>query len=253
MEKNPMTAIYALWLREVKRYSRSPIQIVISLAQPMFYLLILGFGFSPVFQRAGAGSYLQFIAPGVIGMSILFSSIFSGMGLLWDRQFGFLKETLVAPVPRNVIMIGRTLGGATVASIQGTLVMIICLIAGFRPFSLPSIPVAFLFMLMIAVVFGALGTAVGSVLQDMQGFQMIMTFMVMPIFFLSGALFPLANLPAVLALLTRLDPLSYGIDGLRGSLISVSHFGATMDVVVLAIAASIFLAIGTYFFSRIEI
>ena len=95
-----MTAIYALWLREVKRYSRSPVQIVTSLAQPLLYLLILGFGLGPVFQKAGSGSYLQFIAPGVIGMSILFSSIFSGVGLLWDRQFGFLKETMVAPVPR---------------------------------------------------------------------------------------------------------------------------------------------------------
>src|SRR5579871_2944555 len=154
-----MTAIYALWLREIKRYTRSPIQIVISLAQPMLYLLILGFGLGPVFQRAGSGSYLQFVAPGVIGMSILFSSIFSGVGLLWDRQFGFLKETLVAPVPRIRIMIGRTLGGATVAVIQGTLVMIVCLIAGFRPSSIGYLPVAFLFMVMIAVVFGALGTA----------------------------------------------------------------------------------------------
>src|ERR1041385_7246514 len=152
-----MTAIYVLWLRELKRYFRSPIQIVISLAQPLFYLLILGFGLSPVFQSAGRGSYLQFIAPGIIGMSILFSSVFSGMGLLWDRQFGFLKETLVAPVPRTRIMLGRTLGGATVAAIQGTLVMIVCLIAGFRPLSLPYVPIAFLFMLMIAVVFGALG------------------------------------------------------------------------------------------------
>jgi ABC-2 type transport system permease protein len=248
-----MTAIYALWLREVKRYTRSPIQIVISLAQPTFYLLILGFGLSPVFQRAGAGSYIQFIAPGVIGMSILFSSIFSGVGLLWDRQFGFLKETLVAPVPRTRIMLGRTLGGATVALIQGTLVLIVTMIAGFRPHSAIELPVAFLFMLMIAVVFGALGTAIGSVLQDMQGFQMIMTFMVMPIFFLSGALFPLTNLPATLAVITSLDPLSYGVDGLRGALISASHFGATMDVAVLALAASVFLALGTYFFSRIEI
>lgn len=248
-----MTAIYALWLRELKRYARSPIQIVVSLAQPMFYLLILGFGLSPVFQSAGRGSYVQFVAPGIIGMSILFSSIFSGMGLLWDRQFGFLKETLVAPVPRIRIMLGRTLGGASVAVIQGTLVMVICLIAGFRPFSLHSIPVALLFMLMIAVVFGALGTAIGSLLQDMQGFQMIMTFIVMPIFFLSGALFPLTNLPKALGLLTSLDPLSYGVDGLRTALIAASHFGATMDVVVLAVAASVFLAIGTYFFSRIEI
>src|SRR6188472_3611265 len=109
-----MSAIYILWLRELKRYVRSRAQIVASLGQPTLYLLILGFGLGPVFQRAGNGSYLQFVAPGVIGMSILFTSIFSGVGLLWDRQFGFLKETLVAPVPRIKVMIGRTLGGATI-------------------------------------------------------------------------------------------------------------------------------------------
>src|SRR3989442_12956386 len=131
-----MGTIYILWLREMKRYGRSRAQIVASLGQPMLYLLALGFGLGPVFQRSGQGSYLQFVAPGVVGMSILFMSIFSGIGLLWDRQFGFLKETLVAPVPRLHIMIGRTLGGATVALVQGTLVLTVCLVAGFRPQSL---------------------------------------------------------------------------------------------------------------------
>jgi ABC-2 type transport system permease protein len=248
-----MAVIYALWLREVKRYLRSPVQIVVSLGQPMLYLLILGFGLGPVFQQAGSGSYLQFIAPGVIGMTVLFSSVFSGVGLLWDRQFGFLKETLVAPVPRTQIMLGRTLGGATVAVIQGTLVLLVCLAAGFRPASLAALPLAFGFMLLIAVVFGALGTAIGSVLQDMQGFQLIMNFLVMPIFFLSGALFPLANLPGPLAVLTSLDPLAYGIDGIRGALIHASHFGAVLDAGVLFASAAVFLAIATRLFSRIEI
>jgi ABC-2 type transport system permease protein len=248
-----MAAIYALWLRELKRYSRSPVQVIVSLGQPMLYLLILGFGLGPIFQKAGSGSYLQFVAPGVIGMTILFASIFSGVGLLWDRQFGFLKETLVAPVPRTRIMLGRTLGGATVAVIQGTLVMIVCLIAGFRPFSMTALPMAFVFMILIAVVFGALGTAIGSVLQDMQGFQLIMNFLVMPIFFLSGALFPLANLPKALSFLTSLDPLSYGVDGLRSALISTSHFGAAVDIAVLCGVGTVFLALGTYLFSRIEI
>ena len=248
-----MSAIYVMWLREMKRYSRSPVQVVVSLGQPLLYLLILGFGLGPVFQSAGRGSYLQFVAPGVVGMTILFSSIFSGVGLLWDRQFGFLKETLVAPVPRLHIMVGRTLGGATVAVIQGTLVMTICVLAGFRPVHWVALPVAFAFMLLIAIVFGALGTAIGSVLKDMQGFQLIMNFLVMPIFFLSGALFPLANLPAPLHFLTSADPLSYGIDGVRGSLLGVSHFGIGLDMLVLCVAALIFLAISTRMFSRIEV
>src|SRR6185437_1139721 len=173
-----MNAIYILWLRELKRYIRSRTQIAASLGQPLLYLLALGFGLGPIFQKSGHGSYLQFIAPGVIAMTVLFTSIFSGIALLWDRQFGFLKETLVAPVPRITIMIGRTLGGATVAMIQGVLVIIVCLIAGFRPVNLAAVPLAFGFMLLIAVVFGALGTAIGSVLQDMQGFQLIMNFLV---------------------------------------------------------------------------
>src|ERR1041384_5134536 len=160
-----MMAIYILWLRELKRYSRSRAQIVASLGQPLLYLVVLGFGLGPVFQRAGQGSYLQFVAPGVIGMSVLFASIFSGIGLLWDRQFGFLKETLVAPVPRLHIMVGRTLGGATTALAQGTLVLAVCLAAGFRPHDLAAVPLAILFMALIAVVFAALGTAIGSALR----------------------------------------------------------------------------------------
>src|SRR5215472_15012691 len=175
-----MHAIFILWLREVKKYTRSRAQIVASLGQPLLYLLVLGFGLGPVFQKAGYGSYLQFVAPGVIGMTVLFTSVFSGIALLFDRQFGFLKEVLVAPVPRILIMIGRTLGGATVAILQGLLVVIVCLIAGFRPVSATTLPVAFLYMLLIAVSFGALGTAFGSVIQDMQGFQMVMNFVVLP-------------------------------------------------------------------------
>src|ERR1044072_9134142 len=115
-----MAVVLALWLREVKRYLRLRTQIFASLGQPLMYLLVLGFGLGPVFEKAGQGDYLQFVAPGVVGMTVLFSSIFSGVGLLWDRQFGFLKETLGAPVPRVQIMIGRTLGGATTATAQGT-------------------------------------------------------------------------------------------------------------------------------------
>src|SRR6202453_1958462 len=143
-----MGVIYILWLRELKRYTRSRAQMIASLGQPVLYLLALGFGMGPVYQQAGHGSYLQFLAPGVIGMTVLFSSIFSGMGLLWDRQFGFLKETLVAPVPRLQIMIGRTLGGATVAVLQGLLVTVVCVIAGFRPVNIATVPIALGFMLL---------------------------------------------------------------------------------------------------------
>jgi ABC-2 type transport system permease protein len=248
-----MNAIYILWLREVKKYGRSRVQIIASLGQPLLYLLVLGFGLGPVYQKAGGGSYLQFMAPGIVGMAVLFTSVFSGIALLWDRQFGFLKETLVAPVPRIYVMIGRTLGGATVAMLQGTLIVVVCLIAGFRPVSLLGIPLGFAFMALIAIVFAALGTSIGSSLQDMQGFQLIMNFLVLPIFFLSGALFPLNNLPKALSFVTKLDPLSYGVDGLRAALIGTSHFGAIVDAVVLAVVAVGLLGLGAWRFSKIEI
>jgi ABC-2 type transport system permease protein len=186
-------------------------------------------------------------------MGILFTSIFSGIGLLWDRQFGFLKETLVAPVPRLQIMAGRTLGGATIAIIQGTLVLIVCLLAGFRPQGLAAIPVAFLFMALIAIVFAALGTAIGSTLRDMQGFQMIMNFLIMPIFFLSGALYPLANAALPLRIATQLDPLSYGVDGLRGAFVGLAQIGVAIDVLVLGVLGAAFLVLGAWAFSRIQV
>src|SRR5215212_10254127 len=150
-----VSAIYILWLRELKRYSRSRAQVVASLGQPLMYLLALGFGLGPVFRKAGEGSYLQFVVPGVVAMTVLFSSVFSGMGLLWDRQFGFLKETLVAPVPRIQIMFGRTLGAATVAVLQGLLVLAVCFIAGFRIAGLARLPLALVFMALIACAFSA--------------------------------------------------------------------------------------------------
>ena len=248
-----MSAIYILWLRELKRYVRSRAQIVASLGQPLLYLVALGFGLGPVFQKAGRGNYVQFVAPGIIAMTVLFSSIFAGVGLLWDRQFGFLKETLVAPVPRIQIMLGRTLGAATVAMIQGLLVAIVCLVAGFRPVDLKTVPVALLFMALIACLFAGLGTAIGSVLQNIQGFQLIMNFLVMPIFFLSGALYPLENLPGVLSVITSLDPLAYGVDGLRTTLIGVSHFGMAVDASVLVVTAIVVLFVGSHLFSKIEV
>ncbi|MBV9926052.1 MAG: ABC transporter permease [Acidobacteria bacterium] len=248
-----MRVVYILWLREVKKYLRSRTQIVASLGSPIMYLGVLGFGLGPVFQRAGEGSYLQFMAPGVIGMTVLFSSMFGGIALLWDRQFGFLKETLVAPVPRLWIMAGRTLGGATVATFQGLLIFAVSLVAGFRPVSVWALPAALGVLVLTAVVFAALGTAIGSTLKDMQGFQLVMNFMVMPIFFLSGALYPLANLPKALAVLTRVDPLTYGVDGVRGALSGITHFGISWDFGALAFVAVLLLGVGAWRFSKIEI
>ena len=248
-----MSVIYILWLRELKRYIRSRAQILASLGQPVLYLVVLGFGLSPVFQKAGQGNYMQFVAPGIIAMAILFNSIFSGVGLLWDRQFGFLKETLVAPVPRIQVMLGRTLGAATVAVVQGLLVTLVCFGVGFRPADYRQLPLALLFMGLIAALFASVGTAIGSTLQSIQGFQMVMSFLVMPIFFLSGALYPLDNVPAALRVVVSLDPLAYGVDGLRAALIGISHFGLAADAAVLVVSAALLLLLGSYLFSKIQV
>jgi len=247
-----MHAIYIMWLREVKRFIRSKSRIVGALGQPLLFLIALGYGLGPVFAKAGQGNYLEFIAPGIIGMTIIFTAIFNGMQVIWDRQFGFLKETMVAPVSRLSIMFGRTLGGATVSSAQGILVLILATIAGFRPVSLLGIAPALVVMLLIALLFSALGIMVASLLKDMQGFQLIMNFLVMPLVFLSGAFFPLNNVPSALLWVVRFDPLSYGIDALRYFLIGIATFPLMLDISVLIAVTAIFLALGSYFFSSIE-
>jgi ABC-2 type transport system permease protein len=247
-----MRTIYVLWLRQIKRYLRSKSRIVGALGQPVLFLVALGFGFGPIFQKAGQGNYIQFLAPGIIAMSILFTSIFSGIEVVFDRQFGFLKETLVAPVSRFGIMFGRTLGGATVATFQGVVILLISLLIGFRP-HLGGILLALIMMGLIAILFTALGTAIASRMTDMHGFQLIMNFLVMPLFFLSGAFFPLTGLPRALEIIVKIDPLTYGVDGIRGALVGLSHFGLPMDFVILTVITLVILAIGSWLFSKIQI
>jgi ABC-2 type transport system permease protein len=248
-----LQTIYIMWLRELKKFWRSPSRIIGALGQPILFLLALGYGFGSMFQAAGQGSYFQFLVPGIIGMAIIFASIFNGMQIIWDRQFGFLKETLVAPVSRIAIMLGRTFGGATVATVQGCIVFALTLLFGFHPYSWALVVPAIIVMFSIASLFSALGITVASFVKDMQGFQLVMNFLVMPMFFLSGALFPLTNIPLLLRALATIDPLSYGVDGIRALLINVSHFGIATDATVLLVMASVFLGLGSYCFTKLEV
>lgn len=247
-----MSTIYVMWLRHMLRYFRSPARIVAALAQPLLYMLAFGYGFGRIYRMAGQGDYLTFLAPGILGMSILFTSIFSGMDLIWDRQFGFLRETLAAPVSRLNVMLGRIAGGATVATFQASIVLVLAVVFGFRPHDWLLLAPALLTMFLVAFLFTTLGTWFAAMLTDFQGFQMIMNFLVMPMFFLSGAMFPLNNVPPVLAMIARFDPLSYGVDAFRGLLGGVSHFGLGLDFAVLAVMTSVLVALGGRAFSRIE-
>jgi ABC-2 type transport system permease protein len=247
-----MRVIYIMWWRQLIRQWRAKGRLVGALGQPLLFLLAFGFGFGPVFQRAGEGSYLQFIAPGIISMGVIFSAMFSGIELIWDRQFGFIKETLVAPVPRWQIMFGRACGGATVALLQATLVALISLAVGFRVESTAHLLLALVYASLVALMFTALGTAIASVVEDFQAFPLVMNFLVMPLFFLSGALFPLQGVPAALATVARFNPVAYAVDGVRGALTGVWHFGAPLDLAVLVAMTAVLLAVSTALFARVE-
>jgi len=247
-----MNTIYILWLRQLKKYIRSTPRIIGSLGQPLLFLLVFGFGFGKIFAAGGGGNYIQFLVPGIVSMTVIFTAIFGGIELIWDRQFGFLKETMVAPVSRFSIMLGRTFGGASVAVIQGIAVLIISFLVGFRMNNLLMIFPALIFMFLVAFFFTALGTIIASKLTDMQAFPIIMNFVVMPLFFLSGSIFPLNTAPKALQVLGKLDPLTYGIDGLRYVFIGVSAMNPWTDFFVLLVLCLVILLIGKYFFEKME-
>ena len=223
-------AIYIVWWRDLIRYWRDRARVGASLAQPLLYLVIFGSGLASSLGGgfgASAGvagvSYTTFIFPGVISMSVLFTSIFGAMSIVWDREFGFMRELLVAPIDRSAIAIGKTLGGATQAMIQGLIVLVL---APFVGVVLSPAVVLLVVVLAFVLAFGlsAMGVALASYMRTMQGFQVVMNFLMMPMFFLSGALFPLVGLPGWMTVLTRLNPASYGIDPIRRVLLGSSGF-----------------------------
>ncbi len=199
--------IYILCLRQLKHYWRSRSRLIGSLGRPLVFWVCFIFGFGPMYSKASGGAnYTDFLTPGIIAMAILFTAIFSGLEVIWDQRFGFLKETLVAPISRTEIMIGKTLGGAAIAIIQGLIVLSMTYLIGFRIQSLSSLFLGLIFMFLIAIFFTGLGLAISTKLKDFQGYQMLLNFLIMPVFFLSGALFPLQNLPAPIYLRRREDP-----------------------------------------------
>src|SRR5450759_4115080 len=222
-----LRAIYIIWYRDILRYWRDRWRLVASLAQPLLFLIVFGSGLSSSlkgsasFGASGGFSYIQFMYPGIIGMAILFTAIFGAMSIVWDREFGFLKEVLVAPIDRSSVAIGKALGGTTQAMIQGLILLILAPVVGGK---LSPLTVLTMIPLAAVLAFGvsSFGVALASTMKSMQGFQVVMNFLMMPMFFLSGALFPLSGLPGWMTLLTRIDPASYGIDPLRRVVLSDS-------------------------------
>jgi ABC-2 type transport system permease protein len=226
--------------------------MVISMVQPLVYLLTLGFGFNALFQQAGRGSYIQFVVPGVVAQTILFTSIFWGINIMWDKQFGFLKETLVAPVSRLKVMLGGSLGGATISVIQGIALLIIALIFGFHPYNWGMLGLTLLLMAILAVTIISFSSAIGATVNDMQGFMAITNFLVVPLFFLSSALFPLDNVPTVMKVIASANPLTYAVDAMRFSLVNQSHFGLPLDFAVMGGTMVLLIWFAIYRFNRIQ-
>jgi len=248
------TAVYVLWLREMKRFLRAKSRVVGALAMPLFFLAFLGMGFNrmAVPGMGGGVRYIQFLVPGILGMSLLFSSTMAGLSVLWDREFGFLKEIMVAPVSRVSIVVGRIAGGTTTALIQSVLILGISFGLGFKVINPIKFLLGLLFMFMIAVTFIGFGLIFASKMRDMQGFAIVMNFVIFPLFFLSGALYPLENLPRAVRILGYADPLTYGIDGLRGTLAGMSSFPIALDLGLMAGFSVVMIVLGAYFFEKSE-
>ncbi len=247
-----MEVMQVLWLRQMRRYVRSRSRIVGAFGQPVLLLLSLGYGIGAIYEKAGEGSYMQFLVPGIVTQTILLSGVFWGVIILQDKRFGFLAEMLVAPVKRIRILLGSALGGATISMIQGVLVLLIAMIFGFRPYDwLLVVPALFVMMLM-TLALTCFGAGIASMVEDFQGFQGINNFLVMPLFFLSSALYPLENIPAVLKFLTVINPVTYMVDALRVMLANQGHFSLERDLTVIGITLVVAIAFAINRFDRIE-
>jgi ABC-2 type transport system permease protein len=217
-----LRAVRMIWKRELIRFGRNKTRMITSLAQPVIYLFILGTGLSQLVPGGGKVDYRTFLFPGVLAMAVLFTAIFSALSIVWDREFGFLREMLVAPVRRSALVLGKCLGGATVATMQGVVML---LFAGFVhvPYSIPLLLTLVAEMALMAFTLTAFGTLIAARMAQVETFQVVMNFFVLPMFFLSGAVFPLNRLPQWLAWLTKLDPLSYAIDPMRRAVFDHVH------------------------------
>ena len=247
-----MDILYVLWLRQVRRYWRSGSRLLGTLGQPILLLLALGYGIGAIYRRAGEGNYLQFLVPGIITQTVLLSGIFWGMIILQDKRFGFLAEMLVAPVSRVKILLGSALGGATISIFQGILVFTISMLLGFRPHSWALVGPAFLVLILMCVALTSFGAGIASMVDDFQGFQGINNLIVMPMFFLSSALYPLTNVPVGLRIVSSINPVTYMVDALRYLLANQTHFGLGKDLIVMAVTfvACLFFAVSR--FNRIQ-
>lgn len=249
---NELKGAYAVFLREILRYVKSKERIVGSLSMPIFFLLIFGMGLGSSVALKGVNvSYLDFMAPGIVTMVLLFASVFSGVSVIWDRELGFMKEMLVAPVSRFSIVAGKCLGTAVTTMVQGTILLAIVLLMGAHV-NLAMLPIVWPLMFAISLMFVSIGVTIGSMLKNIESFQVIMMFVVQPMFFLSGALFPINQMPIWLRVVTYLDPMTYGVEVMRYLMTGISSIPVVVSLALLFIFILTFFSIATWAFNRRE-
>ncbi len=249
--------IYTMWLRQMKRFLRVKARLAGSILMPFLFLAFLGLPMSFMPARMIPGmpegmNFLDFLAPGIVGMTLLFSATMSGASVIWDKEFGFLKEVLVAPVNRFSIILGRSLGGMTTAIIQALIIVAIAVAMGVKIASVSGFFLSIVFMILTCATFTGFGLILATRLGDTEGFMSIMNLIIMPIFFLSGVFFPLDAMPAGIRHIMYINPLTYGVDGLRGTLVGAANFPLWVDFTVLLVLAITLASLGAYFFSKME-
>lgn len=265
-----LRTIGMVWERELIRFVRTRTRILSSFMQPVLFLFVLGYGMSTLVGTTGGFNFKKFVFPGIVAMSVVMTAMFSAISIVWDREFGFLREMVVAPVSRAALVIGKTLGGASVATVQGTIMLALAPLIGVHLTALLVLEVIGLELLM-AVAMTTFGVFIASRIQKMEGFQVVMQLLLFPMLFLSGALFPLKGLPTWLDVITRINPLTYAVDPLRHVVFAVQHmppaaaarfstgvslFGYTLPVAVeiglVCVFAVLFLVLAVSGFGRPE-
>jgi len=253
-----LKGIYALWYRETKVFLRERSRVISSIINPLLWLLIIGGGLGSAVSFGGV-NYQAFIYPGVLIQTALFSSVFFGVYIVWDKKEDFMKEVLVAPMRRTSLFVGKILGGSTDTLLQILILFfigIVFTISGVMPglhFSVFSVIISLAFLLVVTVGLVSVGLIIGSQMESPEGFQVIISFLIFPLFFLSGALFPITNLPAWLAPFIFVNPVTYAVDGIRGVLVGISRFSLLFDFALVCLFALIMILLGTYAFKKMKI
>ncbi|MCX8182366.1 MAG: ABC transporter permease [Candidatus Methanomethyliaceae archaeon] len=245
-----LSGLYALWYREVKVFLRERSRIISSIVNPIIWLIAFGGGLGSTISFGGA-DYQTFIFPGVLMLTVLFTSIFFGLYIVWDKRMDFFKEVMVAPLSRLTLFTGKMMGGCTDSLLQGSFLIVIGVFfnINYTPYSLI---VVILFLLFLSAATTSLGLAIGAQMSSFEGFGLIQSFVIMPLFFLSGALYPLENLPAWLLFVTRINPLTYIVDGMRGALLGLNHFPIWIDLGVALVFMITMIIAGTVSFMRMH-